>query len=63
MRQRINPNQVVLGLMARGCPECARVQHVWFAKKEDFEKWTCPYCTGRLEPDEEKELLDNPDEQ
>jgi len=62
MRRRINPNQVVLGMMARGCPECNHVQHVWFANTEEFDNWKCPVCAGRIEPDEEKELLDNPDE-
>lgn len=52
MRRRINPNQIVLGMMARGCPECSHVQHVWFANTEEYDNWKCPVCEGRIEPDE-----------
>ena len=52
-RQRINPNQIVLGLMARGCEECKSVQHVWFKTTEEFDEWDCPVCAGRIEPHED----------
>ena len=52
MRQRINPNQIILGMMPKACPECKHIQHVWFKTTEEFDNWSCPVCAGRIEPDE-----------
>ena len=52
-KRRIDPRKIVLGLMAKGCPDCFSVQHVWFASTEEFDNWGCPVCTGRIEPHED----------
>lgn len=49
---RINPNQMVIGMAPKACPECKHIQHVFFKTKEDYDKWECPEC--RESKDEDK---------
>ncbi len=56
MKQRIDPRQIILGMMAKACTECKRVQHVWFSTQKEWDEWTCPYCTGRIKEKNEDEI-------
>jgi hypothetical protein len=49
MKRRINPNQIMLGMMPKACSECKHIQHVFFTSQESFDTWDCPVCKGRLE--------------
>jgi len=63
--RRVDPKQVVLGMIARGCAECKSVQHVWFKNTEEWDGWDCPICAGRIEDDDDFKppiLIDMPDE-
>lgn len=54
MKRRINPNRVMLGMMPRACGECKHVQHVFFRSQEEYDKWDCPVCQERIEPDSDE---------
>ena len=46
MRRKINPNQIVLGMMPRACDECKSIQHVFFTSHDEYNNWVCPECKG-----------------
>lgn len=59
MKRRINPKQVILGMMPRTCDECKHIQHVFFRTQEEFDTWDCPVCEERIDGDTPKPEIES----